>query len=400
MSQTAHAHTSIEAADTCPYCGHEVTHDEFLEIQARIAKEQEEKFNAERKQLDAQRVAETSELHKKLTAKDDAVQALLKSEHEKHAKALSDKDKAAAQQANAARKAERERVEKEHTESAAMLAKQREKIETAQKQLASDQEAQAEIHKEQLEQQRKALEADTDKKLRAQSAESEQSTHRLTKAVEDLKRQLERKSNDELGDGAEVILYDELKKAFPNDVITRVKKGVAGADIKHEVQVDGRNCGKIVYDSKNRKDWKTAYAEQLRKDQLAEKADHAILATRKFPASTREMTGVNGVFLINPARAVVLAAILRDSLIRLSTVKLSEQGKKDKQQQLYEFMTSARCENLFKRVADEVANLRQIDVDEKAQQEKVRVKRGKHVGEVEKTVLGDLQEQLHKILGI
>ena len=236
--------------------------------------------------------------------------------------------------------------------------------------------------------------------MRAQSAESEKTTHRLTNIVEDLKRQLEKKSNDELGDGAEVILYDELKKSFPDDVITRVKKGVAGADDKHEVHVDGRYCGKIVYDSKNRKDWKTAYAEQLRKDQLAEKADYAILATRKFPANTREMTVVNGVFLVNPDRAVVLAGILRDSLIRLSTAKLSEQGKKDKQEQLYEFMTSARCENLFKRVDDEVKNLRQIDVDEKAQQEKVRVKRAKHIGEVEKTVLGDLQDELHKILGV
>ena len=163
MSQTAHSPTSVEATDMCPYCGNEITHDEFLAIQTRIAKEQEEKFDAERKQLNTQRLAETSELHKKLAAKNDAAQALLKAEQEKHAKALCEKDNAATQQVDAARKTERERVEKEHAESAAKLNKQREEFEAERNQLASNKEAQEKGHNEQLEQQRKVLEADAEK---------------------------------------------------------------------------------------------------------------------------------------------------------------------------------------------------------------------------------------------
>jgi len=379
MSQTAHSHSSAEAVEACPYCGHEITHDEFLEFEARIAKEQQEKFQeqfkAHSKQLSAKHLAETSELHKKLAAKDQATQSQLKAEQDKHAKALEEKEKAAEKQAEAAREAERKKV-------------------------SAEKEARQKAHQEQLENTRKVLQADTEKKLLAQKAESEKASYKLKQKLEDATRQLEKKSNDELGDGAEVDLYVDLKKAFPDDVITRVKKGVAGADVKHEVHVDGRYCGKIVYDSKNRNNWKTSYAEQLRKDQLAEEADHAILATRKFPVNTREMSGVNGVLLVNPARAVVLAGVLRESLVRLSTVKLSEQGKKDKQRKLYEFITSANCENLFKRVADEVENLRRLDVKEKTQQEKMRSDRAKHVGEVEKTVLGTLQDELHKILGV
>ncbi len=382
MSQTAHSHTSAEAAEACPYCGQEITHDEFLEIKARIAKDQKEIFQeqmkAHEKQLNAKHLAETSELHKKLAAKEEA----------------------AAQQVEAARKAEREKVEKEQTKAAVKLVEDREALEIERKKMSAEKEVREKGHKDQLENVRKVMEADTEKKLLAQKADSDKSTYKLKQKLEDATRQLEKQSNEELGDGAEVDLYVGLKKAFPDDLITRVKKGVAGADIKHEVHVDGRYCGKVVYDSKNRNNWKFSYAEQLRKDQLAEEADHAILATRKFPANTREMTGVNGVLLVNPARAVVLAGVIRESLIRLSTVKLSEQGKKDKQHKLYEFIMSANCENLFKRVADEVENLRKLDIKEKTQQEKMRGDRAKHVGEVEKTVLGTLRDELHKIIGV
>ena len=35
MATAAHSHQTAEAEESCPYCGHEITHDEFLEIQAR-----------------------------------------------------------------------------------------------------------------------------------------------------------------------------------------------------------------------------------------------------------------------------------------------------------------------------------------------------------------------------
>lgn len=194
-------------------------------------------------------------------------------------------------------------------------------------------------------------------------------------------------------------MYNELKLEFTDDVITRVGKGKTGADIIHEVHVDGRPCGKIVYDSKNRNDWKAQYVEKLRQDQLAEKADHSILATRKFPKDTKELAIRDGVMMINPARTVALARIVRDAIIQVSSTKLSEQGKKEKRDKLYEFITSTRCANQFARFSQEVGHLREIDDVEKSQQAKNRRDRAKHVGEMEKTVLGELQREIHDILG-
>jgi 3-dehydroshikimate dehydratase len=266
--------------------------------------------------------------------------------------------------------------------------------------LEAGKEAIQKTHEQAMQRQRDSLATDHEKKLLAQKAASDKETFRMQRKVEDLQRQLERKSNDELGDGAEVDLYNDLKRAFPDDVIRRVKRGVAGADIKHEIHVEGRLCGKIIYDSKNRGDWKTAYAEQLRKDQMAEKADYAILGTRKFPQNTREMTIRNGVILVNPGRATVIAGLLRNALVQLSSVKLSETGKHEKRRALYDYVTSTRCATLFTRVEDQVANLRGLDEQERTQQERMRKNRAKHVGEIEKAVIGELQREIHKILGL
>ena len=51
----------------------------------------------------------------------------------------------------------------------------------------------------------------------------------------------------EVGEGAELDLFDELRGAFPDDQIARVKTrpGV----ILHDVRYKGKSSGKIVIDS-------------------------------------------------------------------------------------------------------------------------------------------------------
>lgn len=399
MNRPAHSHEK-QAPDACPYCGHDITRDEFLAIEARLAKEQQQKFDAASKRLSAKHLAQTSELRKQLATKDKIDKAKMKEIQEAHLKELDAKDKKTAQASAKALKKERSKWEQGHSKDKAKLEADRNSLSADRKALAKDKEAAKKAHDAELKRQRKVLNADSDKKLLAQKASGEKVTHRLQKKLEDMTRQLEQKSNDDLGDGAEVDLYNDLKEAFPDDVIVRVRKGVAGADVKQEIHVDGRRCGKIVYDSKNRADWKNKYAEQLRQDQIAEKADYAVLATRKFPAKIREMTVKDEVILVNPARATTVARLLRNALIQLSSSKLSEDGKKEKQRELFDFVTSPRFSTLFSRFEDEIGHLRKLDETEKTQQRKMRNYRAKHVGEIEKTVVGELQREIHKILGI
>ena len=67
-------------------------------------------------------------------------------------------------------------------------------------------------------------------------------------------------------------------------------KGVNGADVIHEVIHNGKVCGKIVYDAKNRNAWQNEFVIKLRADKIAQAADHAILSSNKFPRTRRQST--------------------------------------------------------------------------------------------------------------
>jgi hypothetical protein len=131
-----------------------------------------------------------------------------------------------------------------------------------------------------LKTQREAMEQAKDEALNAERAKAFKETQKLSNRVNDLQRELERKSNEELGEGAEVNLLEALRKEFKSDRFERIPKGEPGADIRHVVMFNGKECGTILYDSKNHKQWRDEHAAKLRKDQLAAKADHAILSTQ------------------------------------------------------------------------------------------------------------------------
>lgn len=222
-------------------------------------------------------------------------------------------------------------------------------------------------HASELEQdlktQREAMEQAKDDAVNAEKARAFGENQKLSTKVNDLQRALERKSNEELGEGAEVNLFEALKKEFKGDKIERIPKGAPGADVRHVVMFNGKECGTILYDSKNHKQWRDDHVAKLRRDQLAEKAEHAILSTHKFPRDTRQLHLRDGVLLANPARVVALVTIIRQHLLQLHTLRVSKVQREKKTAALYEFITSARCKQLLDRVDQRASAL--LDLQEK-----------------------------------
>ena len=72
------------------------------------------------------------------------------------------------------------------------------------------------------------------------------------------------------------------------------------------------------------------HADKLRRDQLAAKAQHAILSTHKFPRDARQLDQRDGVILANPARVVSVATIIREHLVQLHTLRLSKVEQEQK----------------------------------------------------------------------
>ena len=63
---------------------------------------------------------------------------------------------------------------------------------------------------------------------------------KLQSELADMQRKLEGKTANELGEGSEIDLFEQLRATFEGDRIQRVGKGVNGADVIHEVIHNGR----------------------------------------------------------------------------------------------------------------------------------------------------------------
>jgi hypothetical protein len=221
------------------------------------------------------------------------------------------------------------------------------------------------IVNQRVQQAREALEKDKTDALNVKDAYHAEETRKLTDKLEEFKRQLEKKRADELGEGAEVKLFDALKAEFGSDKIDRVGRGEAGADIKHVVIHNGKECGIIVYDSKDRGAWRNDYVDKLAKDQRAAKAEHAILSTRKFPANTTQLHVEDGVIIANPARVVALVQVLRKHIVHVHAMRLSNTERAKKTAALYDFITSKRCTQLLDSIDTYAEDLLKLQEKEK-----------------------------------
>ena len=250
---------------------------------------------------------------------------------------------------------------------------------------------------EALAQQREALDKSKADAINQAKAEEFEKNQKLQKKLDEVQRQLDQKTSNELGEGAEIDLYDELRTAFEDDRIKRIKKGQPGADIRHEVVHSDQVVGSILYDSKNHGAWRTSFVDKLKKDQLAADSDHAILSTSVFPSGERQLLVLAGVIVANPARVVELVRLLREHIVRTYRLRLSADERGDKTTALYEFIVSERYGQLIARFDTIAENLLELDVKEKKDHDRVWNRRGRLLKDAQKAN-ADLANEIDRIV--
>jgi hypothetical protein len=244
------------------------------------------------------------------------------------------------------------------------------------KQMALLQASQEETIKARLAETREAMEKAKTEAVNAERAKNFDDKMKLEGLVADLQRKLQNKTAEELGEGAEIDLFEVLKAEFPNDDIQRVGRGKPGADVIHKVRHNGAICGTIVYDSKNHKQWRSEFVTKLRQDQIAERAEHAVLATHVFPRDRKQLHIDDGVILANPARAVVIAMILRQHVLQVHCLKVSNEQRTSKTEELYGFMTSERFGQFLSAINRGAQQLEALQAAEKKSHESTWKKQG------------------------
>ncbi len=261
--------------------------------------------------------------------------------------------------------------------------------------LAANQE---QILTQRLQDQAELIQREKQEAVNAVNAKHFEETQRLTGKLEDLARQLERKTANELGEGAEIDLFESLKQEFEGDQIKRVSRGAAGADIVHDVVHGGKVCGRIVYDAKNRNAWRNEYVTKLRQDQIAAGAEHAILSSLKFPADARQLHVQDGVIIANPARVVALVQMLRRHIVQIHTLRLSNVERESKTDALYEFIRSERCSQLFARIDGHAESLLTLQAQEKKAHDATWKRQGTVYRAIQKDG-AELSAEIDRIIG-
>lgn len=361
-----HSHTPEER---CPLCKQILPQDLTLEhVEERLREKEQQAAKAQEQRLRAQFAQEMNIRIE--NAKKDAKQQAEKeaTEREKHIR--------------------QEARTKALEEFKASIAKVQEDKKAAEERLAkmkAEQEVQtSHAVQKALQDQRESLERDKTKEIQKIEAKRFEDNQKLQTHIAYLQRRLEQKSANDLGEGAEIDLYEALREQFDGDDIKRIKKGQSGADILHKIVHNGQVCGSIIYDSKNRRQWRRSFIEKLKKDQLDAKADHAILTTSAFPAGVRQLQASDDVIILNPAWAVELVRIIRDHIVQTHRLRLSAVEREKKTEALYEFITSERCHQLMARHDAITDDLLDLEVKEKSAHDAMWKRRGELLRSVQK----------------
>ncbi len=249
-----------------------------------------------------------------------------------------------------------------------------------------------------LQEQREALEADKTAAINAEKSATFEERQKLANKVEQLQRALEKKTAEELGEGAEINLFEALKAEFDGDRIVRVTKGQQGADILHTVIHNGQECGTIIYDSKNHNAWRSDFVTKLRSDQLSAQADHAVLSSSKFPAGARQVHIQDSVVIACPARVVALIQLVRAHLVQSHALRMSNAERTQKTAALYSFITSQQCADSFARLDELAESLLDIQTKEVKAHENVWKQQGLAIRSAMK-VQAELRNQIDSIIG-
>jgi len=354
-----------EPTGRCPWCDSPISRTKFLEIEQRIRAEEQKK-----------------------------AQTLTASLHERFRKDLAAARQIAAKDARAAGLKVLAKVVAARDAAVKQAARLKAQAVQLRRQVfaAAERRQQGELVK-----QRHLLEREHQQAMRKLRADFARDKGATQKKVADLERQLQKRTAHELGDGAELDLFEALRDAFPGDHVSRVRKGEAGADIHHEVFHHGQSCGVIAIDSKNHKAWQNAFVSKLRRDQAEAGAHHAILATTVFPSGERELCLRDDVILITPARTPFIVQLLRSSMVRMHVQGLSLEERNAKVGRLYAYITSEACSRRFREATKITDDLSALDVQETRDHQKVWAQRGRTTTRL-KTVLRELDAEIAAIV--
>lgn len=171
--------------------------------------------------------------------------------------------------------------------------------------------------------------------------EQEKKLNDALKLAEEYRHKLEQGSQQLQGEILELEIENMLRSEFPFDEIKPVAKGVRGGDIMQVVKNSaGKTCGTIIWETKRTRAWSSEWIMKLKQDQRQLKAELAVIITQAMPQSIKRFGWLDGVCIGDYDCIIGIAHALRNQLLEVAMLKSSFDGKNDKMEILYNYLTS------------------------------------------------------------
>ncbi|MDE1191548.1 MAG: DUF2130 domain-containing protein [Arachidicoccus sp.] len=379
----------------CPNCNHEFpleaalndelnallenTKNEYRNQMNTFLKVKEDEYNKKEIVLKEQQAAQKKqweeELKQKNKALEDEIRKTVAGDFENQIKILRDSIQSNEEKLKSARAKELEYLQKEN----ALKEKEAELELMLQRQLIQEREKMRnELMKEEelkfgLKQQEFEL------KLLAKEKQLEDQK----KLVEEMRRKAEQGSMQLQGEVQELKLEEILKSTFPFDKIDEVPKGVKGADCVQTVHNNfGKEAGKIIFESKNTKDFNIEWIEKLKADMRSLNADIAVIVSKTLPKELDRFGEKDGIYICTFLEVRSVVSLLRNGLLKLSELRKSQENKGDKMAMLYDYLTGHEFAGQWKAIVEAFRAMKSSIENERIVMEKLWKKREKQLEKV------------------
>jgi hypothetical protein len=254
-----------------------------------------------------------------------------------------------------------------------------------------------------LDSEKKQVQEETEKRVtdafKLKEAEKDKIISDMRDQMEEMRRKSEQGSQQLQGEVAELSLEELLKSSFLNDRIEEVPKGIRGADVIQRVCSPlGDTCGTIIWETKRTKNWADVWIDKLKEDQREARADIAVIVSTVLPKGMDVFGYTSGIWVCRYDIAINLATSLRMNLVQVSNALKSLEGKNEKMEMLYTFLSGPEFRQQVEGIVEAFQNMK-TDLDsEKRAMEKIWAKREKQIDRVVKN-MGRMYGSMQGIIG-
>ena len=106
----------------------------------------------------------------------------------------------------------------------------------------------------------------------------------------------------------------------------------------------------IVYECKRVNQWQSAHLEQTARAKVQRKADYGILVTNARKRGTSGFFIEKGIIVISPGGVLAVANIIRDQIIRIAHLKLTDKERQEAIQKTLAYLEGAEFKNALETI--------------------------------------------------